>query len=396
MCPSFRATGEERHSTRGRARLLQEMLVGSLAEPGWRSAEVRDALDLCLGCKGCLTDCPTGVDMASYKAEFLDHHYRGRIRPRVHYSLGRLPAWLRLARRASWMPRFANAVTGFPPTRRAVALVVGIAGGRPIPRLAPRTFVAGFRRTPPAEPARGTVVLWPDTFTNHLSPGVGDAAARVLAAAGFEVAVPASPVCCGLTWMTTGQLDGARRVLHATLAAPELAGDEPVVVLEPSCASMLRHDLLELLPDDPGARRLAGRVVTLAEVLDRAGWVPPAGDAVVALVQAHCHQQAALGTAADRRLMAAAGIEATLVPGCCGLAGSFGAEAGHEAISRAVAGLELLPALRAATEGTAILADGFSCRAQVAFLDGRRPRHLAELLADRLGPPATDGPAVVA
>ncbi len=420
MCPSYRATGEERHSTRGRARLFQEMVAGSLAADGWRSSEVREALDLCLSCRACASDCPTGVDMAAYKAEFLEHHYRGRIRPRVHYSLGRLPAWLSLVRRVPAGPRMVNVAMGFTPTRRAFALVAGLAGERRIPPLARRTFVDGVReetaaapsgsasgvvgRTAPAASATapaasasardapGTaarrVVVWPDTFTNHLSPDVGLAAVRVLAAAGFEPVVPSTPVCCGLTWTVTGQLDGARGVLRRTLDAPELAGDEPVVVLEPSCAAALRTDLVELLPADPRARRLAGRVTTFAALLDGAGWVPPAppdGRTTTALVQPHCHQQAVLGTAADRRLMAAAGIDAgEILAGCCGLAGAFGAEAGHERISRDVAELALLPALRAADPGTAILADGFSCRTQIDFLGGRRARHLAEILADRL------------
>jgi Fe-S oxidoreductase len=396
MCPSYRATGEERHSTRARARLLQEMAAGSLAADGWRSAEVRDALDLCLSCRACATECPTGVDMATYKAEFLEHHYRGRLRPRIHYSLGRLPAWLRLARRVPGGRRLANGLTGFAPSRRVLGLVAGMAGERRIPRLAPRTFVAEVRVVAEARsrrpvsattttPPRTRVLLWPDTFTNHLAPEVGLAALRVLAAAGIDAVVPATPVCCGLTWTVTGQLDGARRVLRRTLDAPELAGDEPIVVLEPSCAAALRLDLAELLPGDLRARALAARVVTLAEILDRAGWTPPRGQPITALVQPHCHQQAVLGTEADLRVMAAAGIDAgTILAGCCGLAGAFGAEAGHERISRDVAGLALLPALLAAGPGTEVLADGFSCRTQIDFLGGRRARHLAEVLADRL------------
>ncbi len=215
---------------------------------------------------------------------------------------------------------------------------------------------------------------------------MGHAAVRVLAAAGFDVALPGGEVCCGLTWTTTGQLDAAKDVLRRTLDAPGVGdGSDPIVVLEPSCAASLRVDLPALLPDDPRARAVAGRVTTLAELLDGVGWAPPAGEPVEALVQTHCHQQAVLGAEADARLMAAAGIVPTQVlTGCCGLAGSFGAEAGHEGITRKVAALELLPALRETARGTEILADGFSCRTQIAFLDGRRARHLAEVLADRL------------
>lgn len=387
MCPSYRATGEERHSTRGRARLLQEMAAGSLADDGWASTDVREALDLCLGCRACLSECPTGVDMTAYKSEFLDHHYRGRLRPRSHYSLGRLPQWLRLLRRIPAGPRLANAVMGFAPTRRALGLVTGIAGERRIPPIARTSFVDGARPTGPAAGTHGRrVILWPDTFTNHLAPEVGHAALRVLEAAGFDAVVPHSVVCCGLTWITTGQLDRARAEVRRTLAAPELAGDEPVLVLEPSCAATLRHDLRELLPDDPRAVSVAGRVTTLAEFLDASGWVPPAGEPMDALVQPHCHQQAVLGTEADHRIMDAAGIRPTMLQGCCGLAGNFGAETGHERISRDVAELVLMPALRVVPPGTEVLADGFSCRTQVSFLDGRRARHLAEVLAERLGP----------
>jgi len=388
MCPSFRATGDERHSTRGRARLLQELLTGELAPDGWRSEEVREALDLCLACKGCLSDCPTKVDMASYKSEFLHHHYRGRLRPRAHYSLGWLPTLLRVGER---MPRLVNLVTGSRLTRRPFAFLAGIEPDRGIPPLARITFRRAHRKRSAAPPAAGAphgrVVLWPDTFTDHLSPEVGHAGVRVLEAAGYAVAVPAGAVCCGLTWMTTGQLDTARRVLRRTLAAPELAGDEPVVVLEPSCAAMLKTDLPELLPDDPRAASVAARVRTLAELLDAVGFVadPEAPAEAPALSQPHCHHQAVLGLDADRRVRERNGIPVgTELVGCCGLAGSFGAERGHGEVARKVADLALAPALAEADASTPILADGFSCRTQIASLSGRRARHLAEVLAERL------------
>jgi FAD/FMN-containing dehydrogenase/Fe-S oxidoreductase len=398
LCPSYRATGEERHSTRGRARLLQELMAGSLAPEGWRSDAVDEALDLCLACRACATDCPTGVDMASYRSEFLPHRYRGRLRPRSHYLLGRLPAWLGRARRVPGGARLVNAITAFPPTRRLAAVVGGMAGERRIPRLARRPLTRLFEPAEPAAPSGRQVLLWPDTFTNHLAPEVGLAAGRVLGAAGFDVALPGADVCCALTWIATGQLDHATAILRRTLRAPGVGdGTDPIVVLEPSCATTLRRDLVELLPDDPRAAAVAARIVTFAELLDGAGWAPPPapdGEAMPALVQPHCHQQAILGMDADARVMAAAGIEPTAVlSGCCGLAGSFGAEAGHETITRAVAELELLPALRATDDSTTILADGFSCRTQVAFLDGRRARHLAEVLAARLPPPPQERPA---
>lgn len=386
MCPSFRATRDERHSTRGRARLLQEMMSGSLADEGWRSVEVRDALDLCLSCRGCATQCPTGVDMAAYKAEFLDHHYRRRLRPLSHYSLGWLPLWLKISAR---VPRLVNAITNSRLTRGLFLRAAGIAKDRGIPPIADRAFTRDWRPRPPVSTARKTVVLWPDTFNNRLTPSVAHDAVRVLAAAGFETIVPGPTVCCGLTWHTTGQLGIAKRVLRRSLAAAELDGDEPVVVLEPSCATMLKVDLPELLPDDPRAAGLAGRVVTLAGLLDEVEYAgPPAGSTgtAAAIAQPHCHQQAILGIEADRRVMERNGISIdTELEGCCGLAGNFGAERGHEQIARSVAELELLPALEAAPEAP-LMADGFSCRTQIDSLSGRRARHLAEVLAERLPP----------
>ncbi len=386
MCPSFRATRDEQHSTRGRARLLQEMAAGSLADEGWRSPAVRGALDLCLACRGCVSECPTGVDMATYKAEYLDHHYRHRLRPLSHYSLGWLPLWLKLTSRVPWL---VNALTGSRATGRLFTKAAGIAAGRGIPPIAPRTFTREHRPRMRGVATHGRVVLWPDTFNNHLTPQVAHDAVRVVEAAGFEVIVPGRSVCCGLTWHTTGQLGTAKRVLRRSLRAPELAGDEPVLVLEPSCATMLRSDLPELLPNEPRAHALANRVTTLAELLDGVEYVapPPTTAAAAAIAQPHCHQQAVLGLAADRRVCERNGIAVGVeLQGCCGLAGNFGAEAGHEEIAQRVAELALIPALVADPDAP-LLADGFSCRTQIESVSGRRARHLAEVLAERLPQP---------
>ncbi|MCX4779190.1 FAD-binding oxidoreductase [Streptomyces sp. NBC_01264] len=476
MCPSYRATGEERHSTRGRARLLHEMLAGEIVTDGWRSAEVAEALDLCLGCKGCRSDCPVGVDMASYKAEFLHRHWAGRLRPLSHYALGGLPGWLHLiatlraAGPVNLVSRFLR-VPGLERSRPLPRLartpftrgLAGSAGRGPLPALPrfpglrpdPLPDAAPLQGTSPRTPApqtpegldgaerhfsrpafedrglgrsprgsgaqpRGTVegrvgdlapqgpsgsgaepgatgaatvvTVWPDTFTEYLAPEAGHAAVRVLRAAGLEPVVPAGRVCCGLTYISTGRLDTARRVLRRTLDA---VGDPqgPVTVLEPSCAAALRTDLPALLPQDPRASRLAAAVRTFAETLEEHAphWQPPRLDRPVA-GQTHCHQHAVLGDGPDRRLRERAGLTGGLSGGCCGLAGNFGFEPGHHEVSVACAEEQLLPSLRAAAPGTEVLADGFSCRTQIAQLAGGRARHLAEVLAEGLheGPPEPD------
>ncbi|MER7830208.1 FAD-binding and (Fe-S)-binding domain-containing protein [Streptomyces sp. NPDC095602] len=410
MCPSYRATGEERHSTRGRARLLHEMLAGEVVTGGWRSEEVRDALDLCLSCKGCRSDCPVGVDMATYKAEFLHHHYAGRLRPAAHYAMGSLPALLDLAAPAAPL---LNAAARVRPLAALAKRAAGIAPERDLPVLARRTFRAwAARRTAPgASPgtapgassgtapgapggtARGEApraYLWPDTFTDHFTPSVGRAAVTVLEAAGVPVALPPGRVCCGLTYVSTGRLDRARTVMRRTLDAldPVLEAGARLVVLEPSCAAALRTDLPELLPGDPRARAVAGSVRTFAQALEELApdWRPPRLDRPVA-GQTHCHQHAVLGDAAERRLRERAGLVGELSGGCCGLAGNFGFERGHYEVSAACAEDQLLPAVRAAAPGTRLLADGFSCRTQLAQLAGLRARHLAEVLAEALADP---------
>ncbi|MFF3765737.1 FAD-binding and (Fe-S)-binding domain-containing protein [Streptomyces sp. NPDC001922] len=396
MCPSFRATGEEQHSTRGRARLLHEMLAGEVVTDGWRSTEVRDALDLCLSCKGCRSDCPVGVDMATYKAEFLHHHYEGRVRPAAHYAMGWLPVWLRSAAALRSAPLLNAAARG--PLGGVGKRLGGIAPERSVPELAPEPFTRWWRRREgpsgggPAGAERGrTVVLWPDTFTEHLAPSVGRSAVAVLEAAGLRVVLPPAPrrgaLCCGLTWVSTGQLDRARKVMRRTLGAlaPVLGSGLPLVVLEPSCAAALQTDLPELVDDDPRAAELASSVRTFAQALDQYApdWEPPRVDRPVA-GQTHCHQHAVLGDAAERRLRERAGLTGELSGGCCGLAGNFGFERGHYDVSVACAEEQLLPSVRSAPAGTEILADGFSCRTQLDQLSGRRGRHLAEVLAEHL------------
>ncbi|MGE5291173.1 MAG: (Fe-S)-binding protein, partial [Micromonosporaceae bacterium] len=424
MCPSYRVTMEEEHSTRGRARLLAEMIRGDVISNGWRSTEVRDALDLCLACKGCRKDCPVDVDMATYKAEFLSHHYARRLRPPAHYSMGWLPLWARMAAVA---PRLVNAAARAPGLRELMKAVGGIAKERDLPSFAAQRVTdwyarrgarpIGHRRgggdmgrgqdTPHAsEGAR--VILWPDTFTNNFHPEVAKAAVSVLEDAGLTVDVPpargtAGPLCCGLTWISTGQLTTAKRVLGRTVSmlARRLQAGERVVVLEPSCAAVFRSDAPELLAT-PDARLLAERTVTLAELLLEAGWQPP-GEPVIgrrrkAIAQVHCHQHAIMGFDADKQLLARCGVDVRVLDsGCCGLAGNFGFERGHYEVSAACAERGLWPAVREADPQTAILADGFSCRTQIAAARrapesttrrAQRSRygiHLAQLLADIAG-----------
>src|SRR5882762_2606019 len=379
MCPSYLATRDEKDSTRGRARVLQELANGSLVN-GWRSDEVAESLDLCLSCKGCASDCPTGIDMATYKAEVLYQRYRRRPRPAAHYALGWLPRWARLASRA---PKLANATL----RRRSLAALAKRLGGidrcRPLPEFAPQTFRQWFAGRPqsPGTP----LVLWVDTFTDHFTPAVGQAAVGVLEAAGYSVRITDKAVCCGLTWISTGQLDGARRQLRRSLDALAPHDGIPIVGLEPSCTAVLRSEITELLPDDPRAARVKAATKTLAEQLRATeGWTPPRLDGVRGVAQPHCHQHAVLGWDADAALLEDAGADISAVGGCCGLAGNFGVERGHYEVSVAVAETALLPAVRAASPGSVVLADGFSCRTQLEQLAHNQGQHLAQLLAQHL------------
>ena len=388
MCPSYLATRDEKDSTRGRARVLQELANGSLIK-NFRADAVLESLDLCLSCKGCSVDCPAGVDMATYKAEALHQRYRRRLRPASHYALGWLPRWARLASRT---PKIANAVLRRPLLARTAKRLGGIDARRPLPEFAPQTFRAWLRERPRHDGP--PILLWVDTFTNHFSPDVGQAAVRVLEAAGYSVRTTDAPVCCGLTWVSTGQLDGARRQLQRTLDALGAALDEgiPIVGLEPSCTALLRSDVRDLLPDDPRAHILTERVRTLAELLSETpDWTPPRLDGVRAVAQPHCHQHAVMGWDVDAALLREAGADVEAVGGCCGLAGNFGVERGHYDVSTAIAETALLPAVRAAGSEAVVLADGFSCRTQLEQLSAARGVHLAALLDEHLDDGPSDG-----
>ena len=388
MCPSWLATRDEKDSTRGRARVLQELANGSLVH-GFAAAELAESLDLCLSCKGCSSDCPAGVDMATYKAEVLYQRYRRRPRPPAHYSLGWLPRWARLASRA---PGLANAALRAPGLAGLAKRLGGIdttAAAAAVRRADLPRLVRRPAGSPAGSRAGTPVLLWVDTFTDYFTPEVGRAAVRVLEAAGYAVQITAEPVCCGLTWISTGQLDGARRQLRRSLRAlgPALSDGVPVVGLEPSCTAVLRGEITELLPDDPRASRAKAATRTLAELLAGTGdWEPPDLGGVRAVAQPHCHHHAVMGWHADSALLARAGAEVTAVGGCCGLAGNFGVERGHYDVSAAVAETALLPAVRAAGDAV-VLADGFSCRTQLDQLAGVSGTHLAQLLASRLAEP---------
>ncbi|MCT9934448.1 FAD-binding protein [Planotetraspora sp. A-T 1434] len=424
MCPSFAATRDEKDSTRGRARVLQDAVSGNLGPDGWRSQALHDALDLCLSCKGCSSDCPTGVDMAAYKAEALHQRYRRRLRPRSHYALGWLPRWARLVGRSVALTRLANIAMRSETLHPLVAWSAGIDRRRSLPAFAQSPFRRWFaqRSVQPGTAKHGQhgqhgqqgahgeqvehgehgehgdVVLFVDTFTDAFSPEVGQAAVAVLEDAGYRVTVTDRPVCCGLTWISTGQLDGARRQARATVDAllPHVRAGAKIVGLEPSCTGVLRADTVELLGGEDGtdaedapalvaAREVAAATRTLAELLGQTpGWTPPDLTGTTGVAQPHCHHHAVMGWAADAALLRDAGADIERLGGCCGLAGNFGVERGHHDVSVAVAEQRLLPAVRAAGPGTVVLADGFSCRTQLSTLTHRTGRHLAQLLAERL------------
>ncbi|HJS73501.1 MAG TPA: FAD-linked oxidase C-terminal domain-containing protein, partial [Vicinamibacteria bacterium] len=384
MCPSFMVTREEKHSTRGRARLLFEMTTGDVIRGGFREQAVKEALDLCLACKGCKTECPVNVDMAAYKAEFFSHYYRGRLRPRACYSMGLVHWW---ARWASLAPGLANFAIGTSPLDKLAKRAAGIAPERRLPRLAARTFRSGFRPgAVDGDRARPRVLLWIDTFNNHFHPRVLEAGAAVLRRAGFQVVASPEPLCCGRPLYDWGMLGLARKLLRNTLRklAKEIEAGTPLVGLEPSCVSVFRDELKNLFPHDEDARRLSEQSLTLSELLLRDLQGPLPHVRRRALLQAHCHQRSVLSREADEELMRRMGLELEVPePGCCGMAGAFGFEKDKYEISKAIGDRRLIPAVRKARPDTLIVADGFSCREQIAHFGGREAMHLAEVI--RLG-----------
>ena len=427
MCPSYRATGDEKDSTRGRAHVLAELLGGTLPG-GFAAPEVAGALDLCLSCKGCARDCPTGVDLASYKSQVLAETYRGRLRPRSHYALGQLPRWARLITRIPGLAALANWTLATPGPAHLARWLAGVDQRRTLPRFATRpprktltpapAPAASPRPTGPASPPsprtpiRGLgsatwrplrsriksgmtvlserdadgpapVALWVDSFTDCFEGTHLPALVQVLLSAGWAPELVDRSACCGLTWITTGQRDqAAKRLRHAIdILHPYAAAGIPVLGVDPSCLAVLRSDAAELL-DDPRVAEVAAATRTLAELLtETPGYTPPDLTGHELVVQPHCHHAAVLGWQADAALLARTGATVTTLGGCCGLAGNFGVEQGHYEVSVKIAEDQLLPALRGAGPDAIVVADGLSCRIQVADLAGRQALTLAELLA---------------
>jgi FAD/FMN-containing dehydrogenase/Fe-S oxidoreductase len=381
MCPSFRVTREEEYSTRGRAHLLWEMTKGDVIRDRWRDQQVKDSLDLCLACKGCKSDCPVGVDVATYKSEFLSHYYEGRLRPRSAYAFGNIDIWARLA---SIAPRLINLPTQLPFLRDIAKLVAGIPRQRRIPAFAPQTFRHWFSRRQSGNPNGPPVLLWPDTFNNYFLPDTSKAAVDVLESAGYRVLLPKDGLCCGRPLYDWGMLDRAKRLLLKILGALETEIEQgiPIVVLEPSCATVFRDELLNLFPRDERARRLSQQTFLLSEFLEQIAKqfrLPKL--AREALVHGHCHHKSVMRMTDEEAVLRRMGIGfQSPAPGCCGMAGAFGFESDKYEISLSIGELELLPAVRKASPDCLIIADGFSCREQIVQCTGRRALHLAEVI----------------
>ena len=387
MCPSFQITHDEVHSTRGRARILSEMFRGDSISEGFRSEEVRDALDLCLSCKACSTECPVNVDMATYKAEFLNQFYSRRIRPLAHYTMGWLPIGMRVIRKIPFLPRVVDSLMQTKGVGKLIARCGGLDTSRPLIRVAPKSLQQSMSTNRSRRFSERSVVLWPDTFNNHLDTSVSEAVIEILEHLGYHVIVPEGFVCCGLTFHSTGQLDMVHRVLKETAETmrPYVSENIPIITIEPSCTSMLQHEILELT-DDELMQTVVANIQPwssfVARALEEQAVRLPAED-LVALTQVHCHERATGDRQGHTAILSAIGVsEETINTGCCGLAGNWGYEAGHAEMSFELGERELFPKVR--KHDGVVIADGFSCRTHIQQGTGIRAQHLAEVLADRL------------
>ena len=393
MCPSYMVTREEKHSTRGRAHLLFEMLQGEVIRDGWRSEEVRDGLDLCLACKGCQSDCPMHVDMATYKAEFLSHYYEGRLRPRHAYSMGLIHIWARLAARR---PGVVNFLGRAPVIGNVIKWLGGISQKRKMPQFAPQTFRAWWKERKIVNENKPPVVLWVDTFNNHFHPEILQAAVLVLEASGQNVILPEQKLCCGRPLYDFGMLDHAQKMLADILVSmrAEIRADIKVVGLEPSCVSVFRDELKRLFPCDEDAQRLSKNAMTLSEFLvEHSKFEFPKLNRP-AIVHGHCHDKAVMKMKAEAELYQRIGLEfEVLDSGCCGMAGSFGFEIEHYEISKKVGERILLPRVREEKNAKLVIADGFSCREQIEQLAHHRALHTAEVLLKVLHEGRRENPA---
>jgi len=384
MCPSYMATREEKHSTRGRAHLLWEMMQGNVIKDGWRNEEVREALDLCLSCKACKTECPVNVDMATWKSEFLAHFYQGRLHPLHHYAFGFMDRWASLV---SIAPSLANLPLRTPGIKSLIKSVLGVAQQRELPRFAAKSFRDQFNSTAsPVNPRGQPVLLWPDTWNNYFHPQALTSAAKLLTAAGATVQIPKRHICCGRPLYDFGFLDEARRYLLRILDEfePQITAGVPVIMLEPSCASVFQDELINFFPKDKRAIRLSRQTIMLSEMLARtsANWQPPQMPGRRIVVHGHCHQKSLMTMKDEMSLLRSTGADVELLDsGCCGMAGPFGFEADKFEVSQTLAERVLLPAVRAAGKDDLLVSNGFSCREQISQNTTRRAVHLAEVLA---------------
>jgi FAD/FMN-containing dehydrogenase/Fe-S oxidoreductase len=380
MCPSYRATREEMHSTRGRARLLFEMLEAETLKDAWYAKPVMEALQLCLSCKACKSECPTRVDIASYKAEFFSHYYEYHSRPRQAYSMGLVNRW---ARTASHAPGIFNLAADMPAIRELVKIAAGISRRRRLPRIARPTFRTWFAGRRAGNEGKARVVLWTDTFSNYFQPDVAIAAVEVLEAAGFHVSVPNRNLCCGRPLYDYGWLDRAKRSLQQILDSlrAEIENGVPLVVLEPACLSVFRDELINFFPDDERAAKLSAQSCTLSEFLAPQSDFKPRGLEREALIHAHCHQKSGWGVDSEVAMLSAMGVQCDVLDsGCCGMAGAFGFDRNNYEVSIKIGEQRLLPAVRGANSDTAIIADGYSCREQIAQCTSRNAVHSAQVM----------------